>query len=93
MKIDPVHSTKTTIVQQLAEHAANKMIQPWNQIIPSHYHKYAKVFSEDAAQRFPNSYDWDHAIDLKPNTLNTMDCKVYPLSSTKDIALQKFITI
>jgi hypothetical protein len=50
-----------------------------------------KVFNEEAAHRFPESCEWDHAIDLKPDAPNTMDCKVYPLSPTEDIALQKFI--
>ena len=34
---------------------------------------------------------WDHAINLKPDVPQTLDCKVYPLSPTKDIALQTFI--
>jgi hypothetical protein len=60
-------------------------------MVPPQYHAHAKVFSEDAAQRFPESRPWDHAIDLKPDTPNSLDCKVYPLSPTEDIALQKFI--
>ena len=86
-KIDPARTAKTTIAQQLAEQAADKTIRSWDQIIPAHYHKYTKVFSEDMAQCFPKSRDWDHAIDLKPDAPNTMDCKVYPLSPTEDITL------
>ena len=92
MKIDPTRIAKTTMAQQLAEQAANKTIHTWDQIIPTHYHKHTKVFSEEAAHHFPESRKWDHAIDFKPNAPNTMDCKVYPLSLTEDIALQKFIT-
>ena len=91
MKINPARATKTTVAQQLAEQAADKTIHTWDQIVPAHYHEHAKVFSKEAAHRFPESHEWDHAIDLKPNTPNMMDCKVYPLSPTKDIALQKFI--
>ena len=58
----------------------------------THYHEYTKVFSEEATQWFPDTRNWDHAIDLKLNAPNTMNCKVYPLSPTEDIALQKFIT-
>jgi hypothetical protein len=87
MKIDPAHIAKTTIVQQLVEQATDKTIQTWDQIVPAHYHDHAKVFSEDATQRFPKSRNWDHIIDLKLDTPNTMDCKVYPLSLTKDITL------
>ena len=91
MKIDPICAAKTTIAQQLMEQAADKTIQTWDQIVPAHYHEHAKVFSEEATHRFPESCEWDHAINLKPNAPNTMDCKVYPLSLTEDIALQKFI--
>jgi hypothetical protein len=46
---------KTTIAQQLAEQAADKTVRSWDQIVPSQYHQHAKVFSETAAHRFPNS--------------------------------------
>jgi hypothetical protein len=91
MEIDPAHAAKTTIAQQLAEQATNKTIHTWDQIIPAHYHKHAKVFSKEAMHQFPESHKWDHAINLKLNAPNTMDCKVYPLSPTEDITLQKFI--
>ena len=91
MKIDPTCAAKTTIAQQLAEQAADKTIHTWDQIVPAHYHEHAKVFSEEAAHQFPESRKWDHAINLKPSAPNMMDCKVYPLSPTEDIALQKFI--
>ena len=91
MKIDPARATKTTVVQQLVEQAADKTIRTWDQIVPPHYHEHTKVFSEEAAHCFPETREWDHAIDLKPDAPNTMDCKVYPLSPTEDIALQKFI--
>ena len=50
------------------------------------------MFSETAAHWFPESQDWDHAIDLKPDTPATLDCKVYPLSPTEDTALQTFLS-
>ena len=84
--------TKTTVAQQLAEQAADKTIRPWNQIIPPQYHRHEHIFSEVAAHRFPDSWDWDHAIDLKPDVPATLDCKVYPLSPTEDTALQTFLS-
>ena len=92
MKIDPAHTAKTTVAQQLAEQATDKTVHTWDQLLPPHYHEHARVFSETAAHRFPESHKWDHAIDLKLDAPNTMDCKVYPLSPTEDITLQKFIT-
>ena len=91
VRCDPACVAKTTVAQQLAEQATDKTVRTWDQIVPAYYHKHAKVFSEEAAHRFPESHEWDHAINLKPGAPNTMDCKVYPLSPTEDIALQKFI--
>ena len=83
---------KTTVAQQLAEQATDKTVRPWDQIVPSQYHQHAKVFSETVAHRFPDSREWDHAIDLKPDAPSTLDCKVYPLSPGEDIALQTFLS-
>jgi hypothetical protein len=86
------HFAKTTVAQQLAKQAANKTIHPWDQIVPPQYHQYAKVFSEAAAHRFPDSREWDYAIDLKADAPSTLDCKVYPLSPGEDTALQMFLS-
>jgi hypothetical protein len=67
VRIDPARAAKTTVAQQLAEQAADKTQRSWDQIVPPQYHAHAKVFSEDTAQRFPESRPWDHAIDLKPD--------------------------
>ena len=48
MKIDPAHTAKTTVVQQLTKQATDKTVCTWDQIVPAHYHKHAKVFSEEA---------------------------------------------
>ena len=83
---------KTTVVQQLAEQATDKTVRPWDQIVPSQYHQHAKVFSKIVAHRFPDSREWDHAIDLKADAPSTLNCKVYPLSPGEDIALQMFLS-
>jgi hypothetical protein len=48
--------------------------------IPKEYQKFAKVFSEEESQRFPPSRSCDHAINFKPGVLDTIDCKVYPMT-------------
>ena len=64
-----MHAVKTMVVQQLVEQAADKTTRTWDQTVPPQYHVHAKVFSEDTAQRFPESREWNHAIDLKLNVL------------------------
>ena len=59
--------------------------------LPEVYKRYASVFSEEEAQRFPPSHPWDHAIDFKSGAPDAIDCKVYPMTCTEDNTLDKFI--
>jgi hypothetical protein len=59
--------------------------------IPEEYQRHAKVFSEEEARRFPKSSPWDHTIELKEGAPKALDCKIYPITPTKDEALQKFL--
>ena len=59
--------------------------------IPPQYAKFKRLFSEEASHRFPPKRSWDHAIDFKPDTPDVIDCKIYPKTQTKDVALKEFI--
>ena len=59
--------------------------------VPSEYKAYEKVFSEEESKQYPPKRVWDHAIELKEGSPNMMDCKVYPLSQTEDVAVQEFV--
>jgi hypothetical protein len=59
--------------------------------LPPEYQKFARLFSNEAADRFPPSREWDHAIDLKPGAPDALDCKVYPMTRDEDTALEKFL--
>src|SRR5258708_3351993 len=59
--------------------------------IPPKYRKHAKVFNKEEAQRFPPSCPWDHAVDLKPTTLDSLNCKIYPLSQKEISDLREFL--
>ena len=59
--------------------------------VPEKYQQHARVFSEEAAQQFPPKRLWDHAIKLKPETPDVIDCKIYPLTQTEDQALVAFL--
>ena len=76
---------------ELAVKALNKKEQIWQEQVPKQYHKYGKVFSEQEAQRFPQSRPWNHAIQLLPDAPPTLDCKVYPLAPMEQEALDKFL--
>ena len=83
---------KTTTSTQLAIKEAEKKIQQtWDQIVPKQYHCFKKVFSQEESKQLPRSKPWDHAIDLKPDTPASFDCKIYPISPKEQEALEEFI--
>jgi hypothetical protein len=59
--------------------------------IPKEYQEFVQLFNDEAADRFPPSREWDHAIDLKPGAPDALDCKVYPMTRDEDSALEKFL--
>jgi len=71
----------------LAEEHDRPQLNP----IPTEYHRHAKVFSEEAAQRFPESRIWDHAIELKPGAPATLPGKIYALTQLEQVELAKFV--
>ena len=58
--------------------------------IPKEYQQFASMFSEEESHQFPPLCPWDHAIELKPNALDHLRCKVYPMMR-EDEGLNKFI--
>jgi hypothetical protein len=93
--------TKRSIVRQLETEctirgvATDLAIQAGEQQteaeLPKEYQEFARLFSDEAADRFPPAREWDHAIDLKPGAPDALDCKVYPMTRDKDTALEKFL--
>jgi hypothetical protein len=79
---------KVTTAQKLAEQAQQG--KPTT-TIPKEYQKYAKVFSKEESQRFPPSQPWDHAIDLKPDAPDSINCKIYPLMPGEQEAMKTFV--
>jgi hypothetical protein len=59
--------------------------------IPPEYQRHARVFDEEASNRFPPSRSWDHAIKLKKDAPKAINCKIYPMTPTEDKSLLKFL--
>jgi RNase H-like domain found in reverse transcriptase/Reverse transcriptase (RNA-dependent DNA polymerase) len=59
--------------------------------IPKEYWRHHKVFSDEQATCFPPSRPEDHTIKLVPGALETINCKVYPLTLTEQEATKKFL--
>src|SRR5712672_36890 len=70
---------------------AEKHDKPQSNPIPTEYRRHAKVFSEEAAQRFPETRIWDHAIELKSGAPATLPGKIYALTQLEQAELAKFV--
>jgi len=79
--------TRQTTSSTLAEEHDRPNLTP----ILMEYRCHHKVFSEEAAQRFPESHVWDHTIELKPGAPSTLPRKIYALSQLELQELQKFV--
>ena len=52
---DTITIRKTTTATELAAQAADKKQHTWQEQVPSVYHQYGKVFSDEESTRFPES--------------------------------------
>jgi hypothetical protein len=59
--------------------------------LPPEYQRFALVFSEEESHQFPPTRAWDHAITLKNDAPETINCKVYPMTRTEEEALDEFL--
>ena len=84
----PSTSKKQILTSKLAEQAGS---QKGNRETPAKYQWHSKVFSEEAVQHFPESWIWDHAIELKPNMPSIIPRKVYQLTQDEQKALLDFV--
>ena len=80
---------KTTLATELAQRQKKEDI-PLEERIPREYHSYLSVFDKRAAEHFPPSRPYDHAIELKKDFV-PRDCKVYPMSQKEQMALDEFL--
>ena len=58
--------------------------------IPDYLKPYASVFEKKVAERFPDQWPYDHAIELKADFV-PKDCKVYQLTPEEDRKLTEFL--
>ncbi|GBE87281.1 hypothetical protein SCP_1005280 [Sparassis crispa] len=85
-------SGKSQELAQQAHKEASAVDKPKTveELVPNYLHDLKSVFEKKAAERFPETRPWDHAIDLKPDFI-PHDCKVYPLSLKEQGAMDDFL--
>jgi hypothetical protein len=88
----PLWLQKAMMAMQLAaEEAAKRKKRTWDEIVPKCYHRYGRIFQEEASECFPAPQKWDHTIDLKEDAPSSIDCRIYPLSLKEKEAQHAFI--
>ena len=81
-------NSKTSILQKFA--IQDKKEKTLIEMLPAEVLDYKDVFDKQMAEHFPESWPWDHTIDLKEDFV-PKDCKIYPLSPLEQLELDKFI--
>ena len=74
-----INAKSTTAMEIQAEINLKKKVLPLEEQIPSEFHDFLDVFSEEKAARFLESRPWDHKIDLK-DTFTPKSFKTYNLT-------------
>ena len=84
-------NSKTGISQKLAiQESADKQEKTLNDMLPTEVLDYKDISDKQTAECFPESWPWDHAIDLKEDFV-PKDCKIYLLSPPEQLEMDKFI--
>src|SRR5271155_4074831 len=84
-------NTKSNMATDLAIKEGEKKPElTAEQIVPSEFHDYLDIFSEEKANRFPISRPWDHKIEMKDD-FEPKSFKMYNLTPEEQIELDKFL--
>jgi len=59
--------------------------------IPEEYQQHQKVFLDEEAQCFPPEREEDFPVKLRPDALQKINCKIYPLTPKEDELLKVYI--
>ncbi|SJL18527.1 uncharacterized protein ARMOST_22120 [Armillaria ostoyae] len=70
---------------------ADRPTRTFEEMVPPDYRSFRDLFSKENFDELPERKPWDHAIELIPNAVSTLDCKVYPLNRNEQEQLDKFL--
>jgi hypothetical protein len=59
--------------------------------LPAEYLPHAKVFSEAESRQFPPARSWDHAINFKPDSPGSLNCKVHATTPQERTNLREWL--
>src|SRR5271154_4443197 len=90
VELNPLKKHSNHAQRLTKEQATKQPPKSLENMVPVRYHKYRKLFEEKASRRMPTKKKWDHGIELHDD-FKPKDCKVYPLSPTEQVELDKWL--
>ena len=91
LEMDIWINAKTNLAMDMAIEANSKKKElSVKEMVPSEYHEYLDVFDEEKANRFPESKEWDHKIDMKEG-FEPKSFKNYNLTLEEQVELDIFL--
>ncbi|EEB91673.1 hypothetical protein MPER_09934, partial [Moniliophthora perniciosa FA553] len=87
---EEVHIRLKTSTSQTLAHAAEEKKKTLEELIPPYLLNYREQFEKGAAERFPESRPYDHAIELKPD-FKPINKPIYKLDATQTKLMEEFI--
>jgi hypothetical protein len=83
------YMTKST--QLVLEATKGQKDKTFEELILERYQNFQDIFEPTAFDELPARKPWDHAINLKPNAPDHLDCKLYPMPPEERRKLDKFL--
>jgi hypothetical protein len=59
--------------------------------VPTEYQQHVRVFSKEESCRFPPARSWDHTINFKPGSPESLNCKVYATTPRERTNLRRWL--
>jgi hypothetical protein len=81
--------TKST--QLVLEATKGQKDKTFEELVPERYRKFQDIFEPTAFDELPARKPWDHAINLKPDAPDHLDCKLYPMPPEERRKLDEFL--
>ena len=87
---EEIRASQTTSQRLAQAFAANAQPRTFRDAVPNHLHDFEDVFSKASFDSLPERKQWDHAIELLPDS-KPANCKVYPLAPKEQDELDAFL--
>jgi hypothetical protein len=81
----------TKLTQLVLKATKGQKDKTFEELVLERYRKFQDVFELTAFDELPARKPWDHAINLKPDAPDHLDCKLYPMLPEERQKLDEFL--